>query len=47
MPRKPRARTLMGSQHDKGSETLLNLLGSIFAVFSDHYEKKSAQKVLS
>ena len=46
MPRKHCLRTLMDSQMLKGSKDCLNLHGSIFVVFFDHSERKSAEKIL-
>ena len=46
MPKKLYVSTLMDSQRVKVSETLLYLHGSIFVMFSNHSERKSARKIL-
>ena len=46
MPKKPRVRTLMDSQHVKGSERLLKSARQYFCHFFDHSERKSARKIL-
>ena len=40
-PKRPHVRTLMESQHVKGSETLLKLTRQLFVLFLDHSERKS------
>ena len=47
MRKKPNVKTLMDSQHVKGSKHCLNLHASIFVIFFDHSEKISPRKVLS
>ena len=47
MLKNPQTRTLMGSQHVKGSETLLKSVWQYFVIFYNQYEKKSARKILS
>ena len=44
MLKKPLVKTLMGSQHVKGSNYCLNLHGSIFVIFFYHSEKKVSSK---
>ena len=46
MPKKPRVRTLMDSQHVNAPKDCLNLQGSIFAIFFGHSERKLARKIL-
>ena len=46
MPKKTRVRTLMESEHFKGSKDCLNLQTSIFLIFFYHSEMKSARKIL-
>ena len=40
MPKKPRVRTLMATQHVKAPKHCLNLHGGIFVIFFDHSEIK-------
>ena len=47
MPKKPRVRTLMDSQHVKSHKHWLNIRGSIVVIHFDHSEKKSVPKILS
>ena len=47
MSKKPRVRTLVGSQHVKGSKTMLRSAQHIFVMFFDDFEKKPARKILS
>ena len=44
MRKKPRARTIMGSQHDKGSETLLKSAWQYFLSFFLIIMKKNLLK---
>ena len=44
MPKKPRVRTLMDSQHVKGSETLLKSARQYFCHFSGSFRKKIISK---
>ena len=46
MPKKPLVGTLMDSQHVKGPKDSSNLHGSIFLIFFDQSERKSARKIL-
>ena len=46
MPKKPSVRTLMDGQHVTGPKDCLNLHGSIFVIFFDHSEMKSALKII-
>ena len=45
MPKKPRLRTLMDSQHIKLSERLLKPAGQFFVKFPDQSEGKSAPEI--
>ena len=47
MPKKPRVRTLMDSEHVKGSETLHECACNIFVMFFDHSRKEISSKNLS
>ena len=40
MPKNPRVKTLLGSQHVKGPKHRLILHGRIFLIFFDHCERK-------
>ena len=46
MPKKLSVRTLMDSQHAQGPKHCLNINGSIFVIFFDHSERKSAPNIL-
>ena len=46
MLKKPRVRTLIDSQHVKGSERLLESARQDLCHFFDHSEKKAARKSL-
>ena len=46
MPKKPRIRTLMESQHVKGYETLHKFKRQYFVISFDNSERKSARKTL-
>ena len=46
MPKKPLVRTLMGSQHDKGSEKLLKSARQWFCEIFHDSEIKPARKIL-
>ena len=46
MAKKPRVRTLMDGQHVTGPIDWLNLHGSIFVIFFDNSERKSARQIL-
>ena len=46
MPKKPRVRTLMDSQHVKGSERLLKSSRQYLCHVFYHCERKSAPKIM-
>ena len=46
MPKKPGDRTLMDSQHVKGSGTLLNLHGKTFVIIFHHSERELISRTL-
>ena len=47
MAKKGGIRTLLKSQHAKGSKNCLNLNATIFVIFFDHSERESARNILS
>ena len=46
MTAKRRIRTLMDNEQVKGPKHCINLESSIFVIFFDHFQRKSAQKIL-
>ena len=46
MPKKPRVRALLDSEHVKGSDNLHKSAQQYFVIIFDHSERKSARKNL-